>query len=134
MRNLATGIAQLHDQARAIAPVTISSIHRLPSLISHHTFRIAMCGEQTFPKNLMVGRTQCDQFLARDDLRQPLHHRAGHHRHELERTAFLWAKKRRGAKGFVGSGQSVAGTKEQATSCSGGQVASGWRSTKTSRR
>jgi hypothetical protein len=28
----------------------------------------------------------------------------------------------------------VAGTKEQAMSCSGGQVASGWRRTKTSRR
>src|SRR4029077_20539800 len=72
--------------------------------------------------------------LARDDLCQPLDHRPGHHRHELERTALLWAKKRRGAKGFVGSGQCVAGTKEPAMSCSGTQVASGWRRTKTSRR
>jgi hypothetical protein len=40
--------------------------------------------------------------------------------------------KRRGAKGFVGSGQSVAGTKEQAMPYSGAQVASGWRCTKSS--
>ena len=73
-------------------------------------------------------------FLARDDLCQPFHYRAGHHRHELERTALLWATKRRGAKDFVGSGQCVAGTRQQATSYSGGQVASGWRGTKSSRR
>jgi hypothetical protein len=30
---------------------------------------------------------------------------AVHQRHALERTALLWAAKRRGAKGFVGSGQ-----------------------------
>ena len=47
--------------------------------------------------------------MARNDLRKPLHHRAGHHRHELERTAFLWATERRGVNGFVGSGQCVAG-------------------------
>ena len=52
----------------------------------------------------------------------------------LERTALLWAAERRGVNGFVGSGQCVAGTRQQATSYSGGQVASGWRCTKSSRR
>jgi hypothetical protein len=54
-------------------------------------------------------------------------------RHELERTALLWATERRGVNGFVGSGQYVVGTRQQATPYSGGQVASGWRCTKSRR-
>ena len=81
------------------------------------------------------------EFVARNDLRKPLHHRAGHHRHSLERSPLLWAAERRGAGGFVGRGQCVVGTKQcvvgtkqQAASYSGGQVASGWRCTKSPRR
>jgi Sigma-70 region 2 len=50
-----------------------------------------------------------DRDLAQDVLQEAMtriwqkaHHRAGHHRHELERTAFLWATERRGVNGFVG--------------------------------
>src|ERR1700719_3391665 len=72
--------------------------------------------------------------LARDDLCKPLDYRAGHHRHELERTALLRAAERRGVNRFGGSGQCVASTRQQqATPYSGGQVASGWRCTKSSR-
>jgi Protein of unknown function (DUF2924) len=71
--------------------------------------------------------------LARDDLCQSLDHRAGHHRHKLERTALLRPAEWRRANGFAGSGQ-CAGTRQQATSYSGGQVASGGRGTKSSRR
>src|SRR6202045_2201441 len=60
--------------------------------------------------------------LARDDLCKPLDYRAGH------------PAERRGVNGFAGSGQCVASTKQQATPYSGGQVASGWRCTKPSRR
>ena len=67
--------------------------------------------------------------LARDDLCQSLDHRAGHHRHELERTALLRPAEWRRANGFDGQDQCVVGTREQATSYSGGQVADGWRCT-----
>ena len=39
--------------------------------------------------------------LARDDLREPLHHRPSHHWHSLERAPLLWAAEQRGVNGFV---------------------------------
>jgi hypothetical protein len=51
---------------------------------------------------------------------------ADHYRHRrLERSPLLRVAEWRGAGGFVGSGQCVVGTRRQATSYSGGQVACG---------